>query len=142
MNFYTGFWIAVVTPFKNGQIDEAALQNLVADLANRGADGFVPLGTTGEASCLSMDERRKVIKLVLEAAKGCPVSPGCGTNATAQTIELVKDAEALKLGAGGDGHYALLQQADAGRAFRSTLKRCMTRQICRCCCTMCRAGRA
>ena len=57
MNFYTGLWIAVVTPFKNGQIDEAALQNLVSDLANRGVDGFVPLGTTGEVSCLSRDER-------------------------------------------------------------------------------------
>ncbi len=76
MNFYTGLWIAVVTPFRNGQIDEAALQNLVSDLANRGVDGFVPLGTTGEASCLSREERRRVIQLVLEAAKGLPVSPG------------------------------------------------------------------
>ena len=95
MNFYTGLWIAVVTPYKNGQIDEAALQNLVSDLANRGADGFVPLGTTGEASCLSRDERRRVIQLVLEAAKGLPVSPGCGTNATEQTIEFVREAKQL-----------------------------------------------
>ncbi len=95
MNFYTGLWIAVVTPFKNGQIDEAALQNLVSDLANRGVDGFVPLGTTGEASCLSRDERRRVIQLVLESAKGLPVSPGCGTNATDQTIEFVKEAKQL-----------------------------------------------
>ncbi|MCB1059941.1 MAG: 4-hydroxy-tetrahydrodipicolinate synthase [Calditrichaeota bacterium] len=99
MNFYRGLWIAVVTPFKNGQIDEAALQNLVAGLANRGVDGFVPLGTTGEASCLSLEERRRVIQLVLEAADGCDVAPGCGTNATAQTIELVKEAK--KLGAQG-----------------------------------------
>ncbi len=88
-----------MTPFKNGQVDEAGLQNLVSDLANRGADGFVPLGTTGEASCLSPAERRRVIQLVLEAAKGCPVSPGCGTNATAQTIENVNEAK--KLGAQG-----------------------------------------
>lgn len=95
MNFYSGLWIAVVTPFRNGQIDEAALQNLVIELANRGVDGFVPLGTTGEASTLSRDERKRVIQLVLEAAKGLPVSPGCGTNATAQTIELVNEAQAL-----------------------------------------------
>lgn len=80
---------------QNGQIDEAALQNLVGDFANCGVDGFVPLGTTGEASCLSRDERRRVIKLVLESAKGLPVSPGCGTNATEQTIELVKEAKQL-----------------------------------------------
>lgn len=85
----------MVTPFRNGQIDEAALQNLVGELANRGADGFVPLGTTGEASTLSRDERKRVIQLVLEAAKGLPVSPGCGTNATAQTIELVNEAKSL-----------------------------------------------
>jgi len=95
MNFYTGLWIAVVTPFRNGQIDEAALQNLVRELANRGVDGFVPLGTTGEASTLSRDERKRVIRLVLEAAGGLPVSPGCGTNATAQTIELVNEAKTL-----------------------------------------------
>lgn len=89
----------MVTPFKNGLIDEASLQNLVSDLANRGVDGFVPLGTTGEASCLSSDERRRVIQLVLEAAKGCKVAPGCGTNATAQTIEFVNEAK--KLGAQG-----------------------------------------
>ncbi|MBK8130858.1 MAG: 4-hydroxy-tetrahydrodipicolinate synthase [bacterium] len=95
MNFYTGLWVAVVTPFQNGQIDEAALQNLVGDLANRGVDGFVPLGTTGEASCLSLDERRRVIQLVLEAADGRFVAPGCGTNVTSQSIELVKEAKIL-----------------------------------------------
>jgi len=99
MNFYTGLWVAVVTPFQNGQIDEAALQNLVADLANRGVDGFVPLGTTGEASCLSLEERRRVIQLVLAAANGRYVAPGCGTNSTAQTIELAQEAK--KLGAHG-----------------------------------------
>lgn len=95
MNFYTGLWVAVVTPFRKGQIDEAALQNLVTELANRGTDGFVPLGTTGEASVLSREERRRVIQLVLEAAKGRPVVPGCGTNSTEQTIELVREAKQL-----------------------------------------------
>lgn len=95
MNFYTGLWIALVTPFKNGQIDEAALQNLVNGLASRGVDGFVPLGTTGEASCLSREERRRVIQLVLEASQGISVAPGCGTNSTEQTIEQVKEAKEL-----------------------------------------------
>ncbi|MCB9357789.1 MAG: 4-hydroxy-tetrahydrodipicolinate synthase [Calditrichaeota bacterium] len=95
MNFYSGLWVALVTPFKNGQIDEPALQNLVTELANRGTDGFVPLGTTGEASVLSRAERTRVIQLVLEAAKGRPVVPGCGTNSTEQTIEFAREAKQL-----------------------------------------------
>jgi 4-hydroxy-tetrahydrodipicolinate synthase len=97
MNFYTGLWVALVTPFKNGQIDEPALQNMVTELVAKGVNGFVPLGTTGEAATLSREERLRVIQLVIEAAKGVPVVPGCGSNSTAQTIELIKETEALKV---------------------------------------------
>jgi 4-hydroxy-tetrahydrodipicolinate synthase len=99
MNLYHGVWVALVTPFKDGQVDEPALQKLVNDLAQRGVEGFVPLGTTGESSTLNDAERKRVIQLCVEAAADVSVSPGCGTNNTAQTIERVK--EAAELGAAG-----------------------------------------
>ena len=95
MSLYTGVWVALVTPFKNHGLDEKALQVLVDNLAAAGVKGFVPLGTTGEASTLTDAERRRVITLCVEAAGDISVSPGCGTNNTAQTIERVKEAAAL-----------------------------------------------
>jgi 4-hydroxy-tetrahydrodipicolinate synthase len=95
MNLYSGVWVALVTPFRDGEIDQRAFQNLVEDLANRGVSGFVPLGTTGEAATLTADERRRIIQLCIEAAGDINVSPGCGTNSTAQTIENVREAAAL-----------------------------------------------
>ena len=95
MNFYTGLWVALVTPFKNGQIDEPALQNLVTELVNKGVNGFVPLGTTGEAATLSRENASVLFNLFFESARGVPVVPGCGSNSTAQTIEFVKEAESL-----------------------------------------------
>jgi 4-hydroxy-tetrahydrodipicolinate synthase len=99
MNLYSGVWVALVTPFKDQQIDEPAFQALVEDLVDRGVRGFVPLGTTGEASTLTPAERRRVIQLCVEAAGDVSVSPGCGTNNTAQTLEQVR--EAAQLGASG-----------------------------------------
>ncbi|RQV99073.1 4-hydroxy-tetrahydrodipicolinate synthase [bacterium] len=90
MNMFKGVWVALVTPFSNGRVDTDAMRRLVTDLAAAGVSGFVPLGTTGEASTLSLDERKTIIKLCLEAAGDVPVVPGCGTNNTAQSIELVK----------------------------------------------------
>lgn len=99
MNLYQGVWVALVTPFRDGKIDEPALTALVSRLAARGIRGFVPLGTTGEASTLSREERRRVIELCIAAAGDVSVVPGCGTNSTMQTVELVK--EAADLGASG-----------------------------------------
>ncbi len=87
--------MALVTPFKNHELDEKALQMLVGNLADAGVHGFVPLGTTGEASTLTDAERRRVITLCVEAAGDISVAPGCGTNNTAQTIERVKEASLL-----------------------------------------------
>ncbi len=95
MDLYSGVWVALVTPFKNGEIDEPAFQHLVEDLAARGVRGFVPLGTTGEASTLKPEERRKIIGLCIEAAGDVSVSPGCGTNSTEETMARVKEAAAL-----------------------------------------------
>jgi 4-hydroxy-tetrahydrodipicolinate synthase len=95
MNMFSGVWVALVTPFSNGSIDESAMRNLVIELVADGVSGFVPLGTTGEASTLSNEERRKVIQICLDVAGDIPVVPGCGTNSTAQSIENVKIARQL-----------------------------------------------
>jgi 4-hydroxy-tetrahydrodipicolinate synthase len=95
MTLFQGLWVALVTPFKDGNIDEPALQGLVEDFSVRGVRGFIPLGTTGESSTLTTEERRRVLKLCLEAAGDVSVVPGCGTNNTAQTIERVKEAAAM-----------------------------------------------
>ena len=99
MNLYQGVWVALVTPFKSGAVDESALQELVDDLAGRGVAGFVPLGTTGEAPTITTEERKRIIRLCVEAAGDVSVAPGCGTNNTAQTLERVR--EAAELGAAG-----------------------------------------
>jgi 4-hydroxy-tetrahydrodipicolinate synthase len=99
MHLYQGVWVALVTPFKNQQIDEPAFQNLVQDLAGRGVRGFIPLGTTGESPTVRAEERRRMIKLCVEAAGDVSVAPGCGSNSTEHTIQLVR--EAAGLGASG-----------------------------------------
>ncbi|RPH93509.1 4-hydroxy-tetrahydrodipicolinate synthase [candidate division KSB1 bacterium] len=99
MHLYQGVWVALVTPFKNGKVDEPALQQLVQDLAGRGVRGFVPLGTTGESPTITAEERRRIIELCVEAAGDVSVAPGCGANNTQHTVEMVK--EAAELGASG-----------------------------------------
>jgi 4-hydroxy-tetrahydrodipicolinate synthase len=99
MHLYQGVWVALVTPFKNNKVDEPAFQNLVQDLAGRGVRGFVPLGTTGESPTVSAEERRRIIQLCVEAAGDLSVAPGCGSNSTEHTIQMVK--EAAGLGASG-----------------------------------------
>jgi 4-hydroxy-tetrahydrodipicolinate synthase len=99
MHLYQGVWVALVTPFKNNHVDEPAFQNLVQDLAGRGVRGFVPLGTTGESPTVSAQERRRIIRLCVEAAGDVSVAPGCGSNSTEHSIEMVK--EAAELGASG-----------------------------------------
>ncbi len=95
MSMFQGVWVALVTPFLNGKVDSEALRGLVSDLAVAGVSGFVPLGTTGEASTLSVDERKNIIRICLDAASDIPVVPGCGTNSTAQSIEFAKMTQDL-----------------------------------------------
>ncbi len=95
MTIYSGVWVALVTPFRNGAVDDRSFQTLVEELAGLGVRGFVPLGTTGEASTLSAEERRRVITLCIEAAGDTSVAPGCGTNCTEETLHRVKEANDL-----------------------------------------------
>jgi 4-hydroxy-tetrahydrodipicolinate synthase len=91
---FHGSNVALVTPFRNGKVDEAKLRELVAFHIEHGTDGIVPCGTTGESPALSHDEHRRVVELAIEAAAGrVPIIAGTGTNSTAHTIELSRHAE-------------------------------------------------
>lgn len=91
---FKGSYVAMVTPFKNGRVDEARLKALVEFHVENGTDGLVPCGSTGESATLSHDEHKKVTEIVIKASKGrLPVIAGAGSNSTAETIELVHHAE-------------------------------------------------
>lgn len=97
---FKGSITALVTPFRNGSLDEEALTRLVDWQIAEGTHGLVPTGTTGESPTLNFDEHKRVIALTVEAAKGrVPVIAGTGSNATDEAIELSQYAE--KVGANG-----------------------------------------
>ena len=94
---FSGSIVALVTPFKNGEVDYEKLRELVSYHLENGTNGIVPVGTTGESPTLSSDEKYKVIKTVVETVKGkVPVIAGTGTNSTKTTIEQTKVAKELK----------------------------------------------
>lgn len=97
---FTGTYTAIVTPFKNGKIDEAALAKLVRRQIKGGVEGVVPVGTTGESPTLDYDEHIRVVELVVQAAAGkIKVLAGTGGNSTKEAIYLTQRAEAV----GADG---------------------------------------
>lgn len=92
---------ALITPFKNDQIDEQAFQDHVEWQIEQGSDALVPVGTTGESPTLSHQEHHRVVELCLEAAKGrVPVIAGTGSNNTAEAISLQKHAKKAGASAG------------------------------------------
>src|SRR3954468_4636090 len=98
-----GSMVALVTPFKNGAVDEEALRALAAWQIEKGTDALVPCGTTGEGATLSSEELFRVVRACVEEARGrVPVIAGCGSNDTRRTIE---NAQRVKE-AGAD--YALV----------------------------------
>ena len=87
---FRGSFTALVTPFKNGSLDEAAFRGLVSWQISEGTHGLVPVGTTGESPTVSHDEHKRVVKWCIEEAKGrVPVIAGAGSNSTKEAIELV-----------------------------------------------------
>jgi 4-hydroxy-tetrahydrodipicolinate synthase len=86
---------ALITPFRNGILDEQAFQAFVEWQITEGSHGLVPCGTTGESATLSTDEHLRVVRLCVEAARRrVPVIAGAGSNSTAHAIELTKGAKA------------------------------------------------
>ena len=91
---FKGSFVALVTPFKDGAVDEAALEALVEWHIAEGTHGLVPVGTTGESPTLTHAEHERVIEIVVEkAAKRVPVIAGAGSNNTAEAIRFVQYAE-------------------------------------------------
>jgi len=86
-----GLCVAMITPFKNGSIDEEALRNHATWLIDEGVHGLVPCGTTGEGATLNPKEYSNVVRIVKETSAGrIPVIAGAGANATSKAIELAK----------------------------------------------------
>ena len=102
---FQGSMVAVVTPFKDGRVDEAKVRELVEFHIKNGTDVLVPCGTTGESPTLSHDEHRRVIELAIQTAnKRIPVVAGTGSNSTAEAIDLTRYAK----NAGADGALVVL----------------------------------
>jgi len=97
---FEGSIVAMVTPFRDGKVDEAKIRELVEFHVKNGTDAIVPCGTTGESPTLSHAEHKRVVEVTIAAAAGrVPVIAGTGSNSTAEAIELTQHAKK----AGADG---------------------------------------
>lgn len=96
MSVFEGSGVALVTPFKNGEVDYISMRNLIEYQINNGTDAIIVCGTTGEASTLSYDEQISCIKFCCEVVnKRIPVIAGTGSNCTKSAIKLAKIAEQI-----------------------------------------------
>jgi 4-hydroxy-tetrahydrodipicolinate synthase len=87
---------ALITPMKDGKLDEAAFREFVSWQVAEGSHGLVPMGTTGESATLSHEEHRRVVAICVEEAKGrVPVIAGAGSNSTAEAISLSRFAKEI-----------------------------------------------
>lgn len=97
---FKGSITALITPFKDGVVDEAAYQKFVDWQVREGTHGLVPVGTTGESPTLSHSEHKRVVELCIEAADGrVPVIAGAGSNSTVEAVEFTRHAKDV----GADG---------------------------------------
>lgn len=126
MTTFEGAYTALVTPFRGGDVDEAALRDLVERQIAAGIDGLVPCGTTGESVTLSDAEHGEVVKIVVEAARGrVPVVAGAGSNSTTKTVAYSQACRE----AGADGlllvcpYYNKPTQAGLEAHFRAVLSK-------------------
>lgn len=93
---FKGVLPALVTPFRNGAVDEAAFVALVERQISGGVHGLVPVGTTGETSTLSHEEHKRVVEICVATAGGrVPVVAGAGSNSTEEAIALTRHAKAV-----------------------------------------------
>ena len=93
---FQGSIVALITPFRQGQLDEAALARLVEWHIEQGTHGIVPVGTTGESPTLTHDEHCRVVELVVKQVAGrIPVIAGAGSNNPVEAIEYTRFAEQM-----------------------------------------------
>ncbi|MSO75087.1 MAG: 4-hydroxy-tetrahydrodipicolinate synthase [Alphaproteobacteria bacterium] len=91
---FKGYFTALITPFRQGKVDEAAYRALIDWQIAEGIGGLVPCGTTGESPTLSHDEHHRVVEICIEQAKGrVPVIAGAGSNSTAEAVEFTRHAK-------------------------------------------------
>ncbi len=91
---FHGSFPALITPFKNGKVDEAAFRKLIEWHISEGTHGIVPVGTTGESPTLSHDEHKRVVEIAVETAAGrIPVIAGAGSNSTAEAVDFALHAK-------------------------------------------------
>jgi len=119
---FQGSFVAMITPFRNGKVDEAKVRELVEFHVAHGTDGLVPAGTTGESPTLSHDEHKRLVEVVVDAARGrLRVIAGTGSNSTTEAIDLTTHAE--KAGATGalvvNPYYNKPTQEGLYRHFRA-----------------------
>ena len=119
---FKGSFTALITPFKGGQVDDKAFQQLVEWQIAEGTHGLVPVGTTGESPTLSHDEHKHVIELCIKTAKKrVPVIAGAGSNSTAEAIDFTRHAK--KAGADAvlhsTGYYNKPTQEGLYRHFKA-----------------------
>lgn len=94
---FQGSMVALVTPFRNGKIDEPALKRLIEFHIQSGTDVIIPVGTTGESATLSHEEHRRMMSLVIERVDGrIPVVCGAGSNNTSEALGLIQHAQKVK----------------------------------------------
>ncbi len=92
--YYRGAFTALVTPFKNNQLDEEAYRQLIEWQLEQGIDGVVPCGTTGESATLNHEEHKRAISICVDQVKGrVPVIAGAGSNCTSEAVDLTKHAK-------------------------------------------------
>lgn len=100
MTMFRGAFVAIVTPFIDGQVDEQGLIDLIEFHITNGTHGIVPCGTTGESATMSHDEHHRVVELTVKTVDGrVPVLAGSGSNSTSEAIDLTRHAKQ----AGADG---------------------------------------
>ena len=93
-NKYKGSFVALITPFVNGKINETSFQKFIEWQISQGTNGLVPCGTTGESPTLSHSEHERLIDLTVEVSNGrVPVMAGTGSNSTEEAINLTKYAK-------------------------------------------------
>ncbi len=97
---FKGSYTALITPFRNGVVDEDAFTRIVEWQLSEGTHGLVPVGTTGESPTLTHNEHKRVVELAIQTAAGrVPVVAGAGSNSTSEAVDFAKHAE----GAGASG---------------------------------------
>ena len=105
---FEGSIVAIVTPFKNGQVDEEAYRKLIEFQIENGTSAIVPCGTTGESATLDVNEHARVIDIAVEAVNGrVPVIAGTGGNSTGEAIELSRHAKEVGVDATPSGDTLL-----------------------------------